>query len=146
MQWRILAVGKPKLGFARAGIEEYSGRLRALTDLKVDFVKPASGETESAALLRRSQGAYRIVLDERGDQVTSRELARRVGQWEQQRIETIAVIIGGAEGHLPELRAEADWLWSLSRLTLQHELALVVALEQLYRAYAIKGGLPYHRE
>jgi 23S rRNA (pseudouridine1915-N3)-methyltransferase len=55
------------------------------------------------------------------------------------------LIIGGAEGHAPPLRDGADWLWALSRLTLQHELALVFALEQLYRAYTINAGLPYHR-
>jgi len=145
MQWRLFAIGKPKLGFAREGVVEYAKRLRPLAGVTIEYLKPARGEDEGAALLRRSEGMHRVVLDESGEQCTSLELAGRIGQWEQERFKTIALLIGGADGHAAELRARADWVWSLSRLTLQHELALVVVLEQLYRAYAIKGGLPYHR-
>jgi 23S rRNA (pseudouridine1915-N3)-methyltransferase len=146
MQWHLLAIGKPKLGFARDGIAEYAKRLRPLASVVVEYVKPAAGEEESAALLRRSEGMHRVVLDERGQQWSSRELATRVGRWEQERIKNIALLIGGADGHSEELRAKAGTLWSLGRLTIQHELALVLVLEQLYRAYAIKAGLPYHRD
>jgi 23S rRNA (pseudouridine1915-N3)-methyltransferase len=146
MQWHVFAIGKPKLGFARDGIEEYAKRLRPLAGVTLEYLKPAGGEEESAALLRRSEGMHRIALDERGEQWSSRELAGQVGKWEQDRVKSIALLIGGADGHSAELRAGADRLWSLGRLTLQHELALVVVLEQLYRSYAIKGGLPYHRD
>jgi 23S rRNA (pseudouridine1915-N3)-methyltransferase len=130
MQWRLFAIGKPKLGFAREGVVEYAKRLRPLAGVTIEYL---------------SEGMHRVVLDESGEQCTSLELAGRIGQWEQERFKTIALLIGGADGHAAELRARADWVWSLSRLTLQHELALVVVLEQLYRAYAITGGLPYHR-
>jgi 23S rRNA (pseudouridine1915-N3)-methyltransferase len=78
--------------------------------------------------------------------VTSRELAARFSTWEMEAKRDVALLIGGADGHTEEVRREAGWLWSLSRLTLQHELALVVALEQIYRAGTIKNGLPYHRD
>lgn len=146
MQWHILAIGKPKLGFAREGVEEYTRRLGPMAQVKVEYLKAASPAEESAALLRRSEGMYRIILDERGEQVTSRELAGRVDGWEQGRHKAVALLIGGAEGHGEELRGQANWLWSLGRLTLQHEMALVLVLEQIYRAYSIKGGLPYHRD
>jgi len=146
MQWHLLAIGKPKLPFARDAIEEYTKRLRPLASITIDYLKPARGESESATLLRRSEGMYRIILDERGDQLTSRDLSTLVTQLEQSRHKSIALMIGGADGHSPELRAKADHLWSLSRLTFQHELAQVLVLEQLYRAYTIKAGLPYHRE
>ena len=146
MHWRILAIGKPKLGFARDGIEEYALRLRPMATVTLEYLKPAAASEESAALLRRSEGMYRVALDERGEQCASREFAARVGRWEQERVKSVALLIGGADGHGGELRAQADWLWSLGRLTIQHELALVLMLEQLYRAYTIKGGLPYHRE
>ena len=146
MNWHIFAIGKPKLSFARDGIEEYAKRLRAIADVTIEYVKPAAGEEETTTLLRRSAGMYRVALDERGEQCSSRELAQRVGQWEQDRVKSIALLIGGADGHSQAMRDQADWLWSLGRLTFQHELALVMVLEQVYRAYTIKGGLPYHRD
>jgi 23S rRNA (pseudouridine1915-N3)-methyltransferase len=146
MHWHIFAIGKPRLAFAREGVEEYAKRLRPMAGVTIEYLKPAGGEEESAALLRRSEGMLRVALDERGEQCTSRELAARVGRWEQDRIKAVALLIGGADGHSAELRAKADWLWGLGRLTLQHELALVVVLEQVYRAYSIKAGLPYHRD
>lgn len=146
MNWHIFAIGKPRLGFAREGVEEYAKRLRPLAGVIVEYLKPVGGELESAALLRRSEGMYRVALDERGEQLSSRELAGRVGQWEQDRLKSVALLIGGADGHGAQLRARADLLWSLGRLTFQHELALVLVLEQLYRAYSIKAGMPYHRD
>jgi 23S rRNA (pseudouridine1915-N3)-methyltransferase len=88
----------------------------------------------------------RVVLDERGAEVSSRDLAHKITAWEMQGPRDFALLVGGADGHTEALRQAAGWTWSLSRLTLQHELALVVALEQLYRAYTIKAGLPYHRD
>lgn len=146
MNWRIFVIGKPKLGFAREGIEEYGKRLRGMADVTIEYLKPASGEDESAALLRRTAGMFRVALDERGEQCSSREIAARVGRWEQDRVKSIALLIGGADGHSQAVREQVDWLWSLGRLTFQHELVLVMVLEQIYRAYAIKAGLPYHRD
>jgi 23S rRNA (pseudouridine1915-N3)-methyltransferase len=120
--------------------------LQPFAETKIEYLKNGARETESAALLERSRGLFRIALDERGDQVASLALSQRIARLEQDRVKGVALLIGGAEGHTEELRREADWLWSLSKLTLQHELALVVALEQIYRAYSIKAGLPYHRE
>jgi 23S rRNA (pseudouridine1915-N3)-methyltransferase len=144
MRWYFLAVGRPSFGFVREGVEEYLKRLRGLATVEVDYVKAESGAGER--ILRRTEGMFRVVLDERGQQVTSRELSARVAGWEQDRVKTIAVLIGGAEGHGDAVRQAAGWTWALGRLTLQHELALLVAMEQVYRAYAIKGGLPYHRD
>jgi 23S rRNA (pseudouridine1915-N3)-methyltransferase len=146
MHWRILAIGKPKLEFARAGIEEYERRIRPFAPLQIEYLKHSEREAESALLQQRSEGLLRVVLDERGDHVTSRGLAQKVGDWEMSRVKGVALLIGGADGHTEALRIAADWKWSLSKLTLQHELALVVLLEQLYRAYSIRAGLPYHRD
>ncbi|HEY2341679.1 MAG TPA: 23S rRNA (pseudouridine(1915)-N(3))-methyltransferase RlmH [Chthoniobacteraceae bacterium] len=147
MRWRICAIGKPRLAFARTGIEEYTKRLRAFAPIELAWLKASpSADTESAALLERSAGCFRVGLDERGEQLTSRTLAERIGKWEQGRHKEIAVLIGGAEGHTEALRGQCNWTWSLSKLTLQHELALVVVLEQIYRAYSIKANLPYHRD
>ncbi len=146
MDWTILTIGKPKLAYARAGVEEYAVRLRGVTTLRHETLKASHREAESAALLKRSEGMFRIVLDERGELLTSRAFAAKVTQWEGSGVRHLALLIGGADGHTEELRRAADWRWALGPLTLQHELALVVLYEQLYRAYAIKNGLPYHRD
>ena len=146
MNWFIFAIGKPKLGFARAGVEEYAGRLRGFAPVTLEYLKASTREAESALLLARSEGMLRIVLDERGEEPTSRGFAGKIAAWEQQSVKSVAILIGGADGHTETLRRSAGWIWALSKLTLQHELALVVLYEQIYRAYTIKAGLPYHRD
>jgi len=146
VNWNIFAIGKPKLGFARAGVEEYAGRLGNFATVKLEFLKSGTREAESALLLQRSEGMARIVLDERGEQLGSRAFAGKIDAWEQQSVKAVALLIGGADGHTDALRRAAHWTWALGKLTLQHELALVVLLEQIYRAYTIKAGLPYHRD
>ncbi len=146
MRWHIIAIGKPKLEFARLGIEEYAARLKPFAPVTLHYLKAASREAESEALIERSKGMLRVVLDERGAQVPSRELAHKISAWEMQGPRDFALLVGGADGHTEELRKAAGWMWALSQLTLQHELALTVALEQIYRAYTIKAGLPYHRD
>lgn len=147
MYWRVFAIGKPRLAYAKAGIEEYASRLRHFANFQVEYLKAGTREAESATLLERSSGLHRVVLDERGQQVDSRGLAARLTMWENQGgTKGVALLIGGADGHSEVLRQNADWIWSLTPLTLQHELALVVLLEQIYRAYSIKSGSPYHRD
>lgn len=146
MRWHIFAIGKPKLDFARLGIEEYAARLRPFATVTIQYLKGSSPEAESEILIERSKSMFRVALDERGDHLRSPELAKKFTAWEMSGPRDIALLIGGAEGHSAELLKAAGWRWSLSKLTLQHELALVVALEQLYRAYTIKAGMPYHRD
>lgn len=146
MNWNIIAIGKPGLAYAQTGIEEYLKRLRPMTRVTMVYLKSSRKEKEGEALLAQSEGMFRIVLDERGRQLTSRDFAKQIGGWEQQSLKSVAILIGGADGHSKATRESADMLCSLSAFTLQHELALVVLLEQLYRAYAINRGLPYHRD
>ena len=147
MRLRVLAIGKPKLAFAKSGVDEYLKRLGTFTSLRLAFLKSGSRESESEALHSNSAGMFRVVLDEGGEEVTSRGLADRVTQWERTPgIKEVAFLIGGADGHAERVKASADWTWSLSQLTLQHEMALLILLEQIYRAYTIKKGGPYHRD
>lgn len=146
MTWRILAAGKPALVYAKKGIEEYLKRLSRGAKVEVVYLKAGSSEAVSADLLARSEGTYRIALDERGKAWTTGEFVDEVNRWEMDPgIKTITLLIGASDGHTEELRQRCDQRWALSPLTLQHELALVVMLEQLYRAYSIKRGEPYHR-
>lgn len=146
MNWHIFAIGKPRLAFAKAGVEEYAPRIAPFAALKIEYLKGSSPAAESAALLKRSERMHRIALDERGVEMTSRAFAENIAALEMRGVKNVALLIGGADGHTDALRGSADMLLSLGKLTLQHELALVVLLEQIYRAYSIKAGLPYHRD
>lgn len=146
MTWRILAAGKPSLVYAKKGIEEYLKRLSRGAKVELIYLKAGSSEVVSADLLARSEGTFRIALDERGKDWTTDQFVKKVNALEMDPgIKTISLLIGASDGHTPELREKANAIWALSPLTLQHELALVVLLEQLYRAYTIKRGEPYHR-
>jgi 23S rRNA (pseudouridine1915-N3)-methyltransferase len=145
MTWKVIAVGKPKLPFAAEGIQEYLLRVRHFAPCETLFLSPARPDQLTARILKESEQSFRVVLDELGKQSSSEELAEFISEHQVRATRRISLIIGGAEGHAKQIRSQADWLWSLSRLTLQHELALMLALEQVYRAYSILTGAPYHR-
>lgn len=145
MKWKLLTVGKPALSYAKAGRDEYLGRLAKFDPVEPVIVRASDPGREGAELLARSEGCFRVVLHEHARPLTSRGLAAEIDRW-RLASRPVAVVVGGAAGHAPPLVAAADFLWSLGPLTLQHELALVVALEQLYRARTILAGHPYHRD
>lgn len=146
MKWQILSIGKPALSYARTGVEEYQKRLvrYATVELRNDW-KDAGRSKNSEALLSASEGALRIALDERGESWTTQDFADRVRDWQLHGTKRVAILIGGADGHSPELRQAADHVLRLSSFTLQHELALVVLMEQIYRVHTLLKGEPYHR-
>ena len=147
MQIRIIVAGKPALAYARAGVEEYLKRLSRFGGCDWVTVKAGSSDETSARLLEKSQGCYRIALDERGQSLGTRAFAERMAALEHRgEVKAVAFLIGAADGHNDRLRAESDLLLALSAFTLQHELALLVLLEQLYRVATLKAGSPYHRD
>ena len=146
MKWTILAIGKPALAYAKAGVAEYEKRLARHGGVEIQTFREAGQAENSRRLLEASTDAcLRIVLDERGELPTTSDLAQRIAKWELERVKRVAVLIGGADGHDDSVRRAADLLLGLSRLTLQHELALLVFLEQLYRVGTLRRGEPYHR-
>ncbi|MFT4177747.1 MAG: 23S rRNA (pseudouridine(1915)-N(3))-methyltransferase RlmH [Luteolibacter sp.] len=147
MQIRLLVAGKPALAYAKTGVEEYLKRLSRFGGHELVVVKAGSREEVSARLLERSQGCYRVALDERGETLTTRKFAERLENLAMRGdVKTVAFLIGASDGHTPELRDACDLVITLSPFTLQHELALVVLLEQLYRVASLKAGSPYHRD
>lgn len=147
MHVRVIVAGKPSLAYAKAGVEEYLKRLSRFGGYEVVTVKAGSRDEVSARLLDRSQGCYRIALDERGEGLGTRAFADRLESLALRGdVKNAAFLIGAADGHNDALRAGSDLLLALSPFTLQHELALVVLLEQLYRAASLKSGSPYHRD
>lgn len=102
-------------------------------------------QREAERILAATDGYRLIAFDLGGRALTSVELAARVTDWEEQAPQRTAFVIGGAEGLAPSVLERADASLSLGPLTLPHQLARVVAAEQLYRALTINRGLPYHR-
>ncbi|WP_179640616.1 23S rRNA (pseudouridine(1915)-N(3))-methyltransferase RlmH [Tunturibacter empetritectus] len=106
-------------------------------------------ESEKALIgwLEQHQGrtrAYRILLDSRGQEFSSEEFAGRIGRLRDEGTQRLVFAIGPADGWSPEARQRADLLLSLGRMTLPHQLARVVLAEQVYRAFTILAGHPYH--
>ncbi|MEO0414493.1 MAG: 23S rRNA (pseudouridine(1915)-N(3))-methyltransferase RlmH [Verrucomicrobiota bacterium] len=146
MKWEIYCIGKPSLAYAKAGTEEYLKRLRRYGTVTMHHLKEQGREKNSAALLEKSAGAYRIAMDERGDMHKTSQLAKKVEGWQMDGVKRIAILIGGADGHSEELRQACDEFWAIGKMTLMHELATVVLLEQIYRVHTLMRGEPYHRE
>jgi 23S rRNA (pseudouridine1915-N3)-methyltransferase len=146
MRFLICSVEPPKLAFAKLAADEYLRRLRAYGDVELRSVRTGSAAEESARLLKASEKCRRILLDEGGSLLTTTDWKARFEKWDLEGTRDLAFLIGGAEGHGPIIRTGADEVWSLSPLTLQHELALVVLLEQIYRVQSWRRSEPYHRE
>ncbi|SKA80321.1 23S rRNA (pseudouridine1915-N3)-methyltransferase [Prosthecobacter debontii] len=146
MHWRIVTVGKPALSWARQGLDDYLHRLRRVAKVEHVVIKEGPRDHVETQLLQASADSFRIVLDERGKAYRSLDLARWIEQKDLHGTKRASLIIGGADGHSAAFRAQADECWTLSSFTLQHEIALVVLAEQLYRAYSILRNEPYHRE
>jgi 23S rRNA (pseudouridine1915-N3)-methyltransferase len=144
LTWRIIAAGKPALEFARIGIDEYLRRLQGFGKAEIHFVKP--GPRLHDRMLELSDGTFRILLDERGRQFSSRGFAAELQSLQNRAVSRCSLLVGASDGWDEGMRGRADLLWSLGPQTLQHELALVVALEQVYRAATILAGTPYHRD
>jgi 23S rRNA (pseudouridine1915-N3)-methyltransferase len=152
MRFRIIWPGKTKDARLRALIEDYVERLSHFVRCEVTELKEP-GRVDKAGIGKESQrisaglrpGAVTVMLDPEGSEWTSQQLADQVRSWETNGIKEVAFVVGGPHGLGPELVARADKRWSLSRLTLTHEMARVLLLEQLYRAYTIIHGLPYQK-
>lgn len=151
MRYRLIAVGRLKRGFYASACQHYAERVRHLA--RLDIVEVREGRARDAATVRQQEGAAlltaaqgrTILLDEAGRHFDTTGLAEHVARMEVAGIGQISLLIGGAEGHAPATRQRSDERWSLSALTLPHELARLVLLEQLYRIETLRGGHPYHR-
>jgi len=146
MKWKIVIAGKPALKFAKDGIAEYEKRLRRFATVEIVIVRDGSSEDVSDRLLKASEGCFRVALDERGESWTTMQFVDSVNTWEMQGVKQVALLIGAADGHTAALRTQCDAALQLSAMTLQHEFALLLLLEQIYRVYNVKVGTPYHRE
>jgi 23S rRNA (pseudouridine1915-N3)-methyltransferase len=152
----IVAVGTRMPQWVAAGFEDYARRMPHQARVELIEVRPekrAVGADVRRVLAREAlrieaalpRECIRVILDERGKAMTSIELARQITRWAAAG-KAIAFLIGGADGLDASLRANAAGALSLSALTLPHALVRVLLAEQLYRAYTIHSGHPYHRD
>lgn len=146
MNIRIVAVDKMRERYLADGCAHYVQRLAPYASVAVEEIRAglAPGE-EAAALLKRAGGGVVWALDREGAQPSSLDLARAVADVERSGARELALVIGGPDGLSRGVIERAAFVWSLSRLTFLHEMARLIALEQLYRAMKINRAEPYHR-
>lgn len=155
MKLLVLAVGQRLPGWAQTACDDYASRFPKDLRLSVKTVKAETRDGRPAAALMEAErlrieaalpaGARIVALDERGDTLTTAALAKTLQRWQHDAVD-VALLIGGPDGLAPALRDKAFARIRLSDLTLPHALARVLLLEQLYRAWSINAGHPYHRE
>ena len=146
MRVRILAVGTRMPEWVTTAYEDYTRRMRF--GLRVDLEVIPVGRTqveEERSLLQRVGDDYLIALDERGKSLTTLQLARWLGE-RQQDGRNLTFVIGGPDGLGPAILVKAALRWSLSALTFPHAMVRVILAEQLYRAHSVLQNHPYHRE
>ena len=151
----LLAVGRRMPSWVVEGYDEYTRRMPPHLRVELKEVEPASRRkpqsaesymAEEADRLRRAlpPSVHQVALDARGRHHSTEELAKVMDRW-QHLGSDVALIVGGPDGLAPDLLRESAERWSLSRLTLPHPLVRVVVAEQLYRAWTLLSGHPYHR-
>jgi len=143
MKIQIVTVGKPKLDYAKQGFEEYFTRFSRLHTVRHTVIADKYAY-DAGHIMEVTKGTVRVILEITGVEYTSEQLADFLQKRELESRE-VSFIIGGPEGLPQAVRDTADYRWSLGRLTLPHDLAMVVTLEALYRASTINAHLPYHK-
>ncbi len=155
MKLNIISVGHKMPDWVTMACAEYLKRMPRELTMQIIEIKPdkrAAGknsevvqDAEAKRILEAVGKDYLIALDEHGQEVSTTQLAGRMQHW-QTLGRDVALILGGADGLHASLKQQADWLWSLSKLTMPHGMARVMLSEQLYRAHTVNQNHPYHRE
>lgn len=154
MKLHLVWIGKTKDRACLALINEYLKRLARFASYDISELKDATGsadetrviQLESAKLLAAvERDDFVILLDETGQQMSSVEVAELIQTKQQQGCKRVALVIGGFAGVSAEVKKRAQLKLALSRMTLTHEFARVLLTEQLYRAYTLIAGVPYHK-
>ncbi|MDO9206204.1 23S rRNA (pseudouridine(1915)-N(3))-methyltransferase RlmH [Methylotenera sp.] len=155
MKLRIISVGNKMPSWVETACAEYTKRMPREANVEIVDIKPekrAAGNStdniqliEAKRILEAVGKDFCIALDERGQEVTTLQLADKFKDW-QISGRDVSLIIGGADGLHSSVKQKADWLWGLSKLTLPHAMVRVLLAEQLYRAHSVITNHPYHRE
>ena len=154
MRINLIAIGKKMPDWISHGIEHYKKQLPknynfTITALESQNRKSISAENtknleEKLILDAASGSSLLIAFDELGKQQSSKELSKSIEKWQLEG-DSVAMIIGGADGLSSELKQKCNLIWSLSNLTLTHSMARLLLVEQLYRGHSLITNHPYHR-
>lgn len=153
MKLHFVWIGKTKDRRCAALIDDYLTRIKRFAACETSELKEASGADEKRIIAAESRKLlaaiekddFVVLLDEIGRQMTSPELAEFISARQQAGTKRLAFVIGGFAGAGDEVRQRANLQLALSKMTLTHELARVFAAEQIYRAFTLLAGLPYHK-
>ena len=155
MHIRLLAVGDRQPSWVDDAFQTYTGRFPREWKFRLDTIPTIrrqkndksrqAMESEGELILSKLSDTEQVVLlDERGKQMTSKALASKLIDWQSDGRD-LCFVIGGPDGVSGTVRTRADAMWSLSQLTLPHGMARALLSEQLYRAWSLQTGHPYHR-
>ena len=139
---KVIVVGRTKEKYLLEGISEYVKRLGGYTPLKIVEVKDSSKAEEEEKILKAAGDDYVVALDVGGKELSSEEFAAFL---KKNLDKKMVFVIGGAEGLSGPVLESADYRLSLSKMTYTHEMARLIFLEQLYRAFTIINGRKYHK-
>ncbi len=150
MRFQFIWIGKTKNKNWRTLQDEYLQRLSYFIKFDISEIRESasheSKEIEGKRILDSlTQNSLKCMLEVNGDEITSHQLAKKIEKWQNQSVKEISFIIGGQDGLSSEVAEKADFSLSLSKMTLTHEMARVVLIEQLYRAFTIIKGFPYQK-
>lgn len=154
MRIEIIYPGKTKAEYFQKGIDEYVKRLSRYVKIRIQQVKEFKGKGNESAFKEKEgrmlmakvpKSSFLVVLDPSGKQVSSEQFADSITQWEELGKQAVAFIVGGPIGLSREVLDQADRILSLSKMTFTHDMARLILLEQVYRAYTIKAGTAYHK-
>jgi 23S rRNA (pseudouridine1915-N3)-methyltransferase len=141
---KIAWIGKSKAAAIQSLTDEYLKRLRHYAEVEGVVVKDEAGLLKLCEAGARPVRHALVLLDGRGKQLSSEEFAKWLGDYQERSSSPLLFAIGGADGFGEEARRAATLVLSLGKMTLAHELARVVLLEQIYRAFTILKRHPYH--
>jgi 23S rRNA (pseudouridine1915-N3)-methyltransferase len=146
MRLKLVSVGRERSDPMAPLVADYADRIRKLLPFE-EVVLKLEADDRVAERMRRefAKSDLLVALDERGEQLGSRELAALIGGWMNRGLSEVTLVIGGADGLPPGIRDAAGLVLGLSKLTLPHRLARLVLVEQLYRALAILRNVPYQK-
>jgi len=155
MRINLITIGKKMPNWINLGIEHYQKQLPSyynftITSLDSQNRKSSSAENsknlEAKLLLEASsESTFLIAFDELGKQQTSKQISKSIESWQLEG-ESVALIIGGADGLSSEIKQKCHQIWGISNLTMTHSMARLLVVEQVYRGYSLINNHPYHRE